>query len=101
MIIGENMILMYILYITYNIFIYHYLNPYINKFKHDSSINTILLGKVGDNAIDIPIANDFIQISFNFASRRQEAQRLGRIIRPKNKANEKKNINDPKKKKNI
>ncbi|KYN99745.1 putative DNA repair helicase RAD25 [Plasmodium gaboni] len=81
-------------------FIYGKLSPIeriaiINKFKHDSSINTILLSKVGDNAIDIPIANVVIQISFNFASRRQEAQRLGRIIRPKNKANEKKNINDP------
>ncbi|KOB87345.1 hypothetical protein PFDG_03504 [Plasmodium falciparum Dd2] len=81
-------------------FIYGKLSPIeriaiINKFKPDSSINTILLSKVGDNAIDIPIANVVIQISFNFASRRQEAQRLGRIIRPKNKANEKKNINDP------
>ncbi|VWU48077.1 DNA repair helicase RAD25, putative [Hepatocystis sp. ex Piliocolobus tephrosceles] len=81
-------------------FIYGKLSPIeriaiINKFKNDSSINTILLSKVGDNAIDIPIANVVIQISFNFASRRQEAQRLGRIIRPKNKANEKKNINDP------
>ncbi|CRG97383.1 DNA repair helicase RAD25, putative [Plasmodium gallinaceum] len=81
-------------------FIYGKLSPIeriaiINKFKNDSSINTILLSKVGDNAIDIPIANVVIQISFNFASRRQEAQRLGRIIRPKNKANEKKNINEP------
>ncbi|CXI12418.1 DNA repair helicase RAD25, putative [Plasmodium berghei] len=81
-------------------FIYGKLSPIeriaiINKFKNDSTINTILLSKVGDNAIDIPIANVVIQISFNFASRRQEAQRLGRIIRPKNKANEKKNINDP------
>ncbi|CAD2087296.1 DNA repair helicase RAD25, putative [Plasmodium vinckei brucechwatti] len=81
-------------------FIYGKLSPIeriaiINKFKNDSTINTILLSKVGDNAIDIPIANVVIQISFNFASRRQEAQRLGRIIRPKNRANEKKNINDP------
>ncbi|GAW80069.1 DNA repair helicase RAD25 [Plasmodium gonderi] len=81
-------------------FIYGKLSPIeriaiINKFKNDPSINTILLSKVGDNAIDIPIANVVIQISFNFASRRQEAQRLGRIIRPKNKGNEKKNINDP------
>eukprot|EP01056_Protomagalhaensia_sp_Gyna25_P000506 Protomagalhaensia_sp_Gyna_25__505@NODE_1239_length_2035_cov_4_993988_g988_i0_p2_GENE_NODE_1239_length_2035_cov_4_993988_g988_i0NODE_1239_length_2035_cov_4_993988_g988_i0_p2_ORF_typecomplete_len151_score18_28ERCC3_RAD25_C/PF16203_5/2_9e44Helicase_C/PF00271_31/0_00022PotyviridP3/PF13608_6/0_021_NODE_1239_length_2035_cov_4_993988_g988_i012171669 len=55
----------------------------INKFKTSPNFSTILLSKVGDNAIDIPCANVVIQISFNFASRRQETQRLGRILRPK------------------
>eukprot|EP00922_Rhytidocystis_sp_ex-Travisia-forbesii_P024731 GHVS01036288.1.p1 GENE.GHVS01036288.1~~GHVS01036288.1.p1 ORF type:complete len:908 (+),score=114.28 GHVS01036288.1:19-2742(+) len=55
----------------------------INMFKTDPTFNTLFLSKVGDNAIDIPCANVVIQISFNFASRRQEAQRLGRILRPK------------------
>uniref|UniRef100_A0A6P6Y5Y4 General transcription and DNA repair factor IIH helicase/translocase subunit XPB n=1 Tax=Dermatophagoides pteronyssinus TaxID=6956 RepID=A0A6P6Y5Y4_DERPT len=55
----------------------------LNKFKTDPSEKTIFLSKVGDNAIDIPCANVVIQISFNYASRRQETQRLGRILRPK------------------
>ena len=38
---------------------------------------------MGDNAIDLPEANVVIQISSHFGSRRQEAQRLGRILRPK------------------
>ncbi|OII76926.1 DNA repair helicase RAD25 family protein [Cryptosporidium andersoni] len=55
----------------------------LQQFKQNPNFNTIFLSKVGDNAIDIPLANVVIQISFNFASRRQEAQRLGRILRPK------------------
>ena len=46
-------------------------------------INTIFLSKVGDNSIDIPEANVLIQISSHAGSRRQEAQRLGRILRAK------------------
>ncbi|KAH7649971.1 hypothetical protein FG379_001815 [Cryptosporidium bovis] len=55
----------------------------LQQFKENPNFNTVFLSKVGDNAIDIPLANVVIQISFNFASRRQEAQRLGRILRPK------------------
>ena len=39
--------------------------------------------KVGDNSLDIPEANVLIQISSHAGSRRQEAQRLGRILRAK------------------
>lgn len=39
--------------------------------------------QVGDNSIDLPDANVLIQISAHGGSRRQEAQRLGRILRPK------------------
>jgi len=45
-----------------------------------------LLGQVGDNSIDLPDVNVIIQISSHFASRRQEAQRLGRILRPKSRS---------------
>ena len=41
----------------------------------------MFLSKVGDNSIDIPEANVLIQISSHAGSRRQEAQRLGRILR--------------------
>ena len=34
-------------------------------------------------AIDLPDANVLIQISGTFGSRQEEAQRLGRILRPK------------------
>ena len=46
-------------------------------------MNTVFLSKVGDNSIDIPEANVLIQISSHAGSRRQEAQRLGRILRAK------------------
>ncbi len=46
-------------------------------------VSTVFLSKVGDNSIDIPEANVLIQISSHAGSRRQEAQRLGRILRAK------------------
>ena len=57
----------------------------LEKFKESTSkvYSTICLSKVGDNAIDLPNANVIVQINSFFASRRQEAQRLGRILRPK------------------
>ena len=39
-----------------------------------------------DTSIDLPEATVIIQISSHYGSRRQEAQRLGRILRPKAKA---------------
>jgi len=38
---------------------------------------------VGNFAIDLPDASVMIQISGTFGSRQEEAQRLGRILRPK------------------
>jgi len=55
----------------------------LNVFKHSDKVNTVFLSKVGDNSIDIPEANVLIQISSHAGSRRQEAQRLGRILRAK------------------
>jgi DNA excision repair protein ERCC-3 len=50
-------------------------------------IKTLVLSKVGNFAVDLPDANVAIQISGAFGSRQEEAQRLGRILRPK-KVNE-------------
>lgn len=50
---------------------------------NNSKLRTICLSKVGDTSIDLPEANVIIQVSSHFGSRRQEAQRLGRILRPK------------------
>ncbi|EIE26133.1 DNA repair helicase rad25 [Coccomyxa subellipsoidea C-169] len=52
-------------------------------FKRSAEVSTVFLSKVGDNSIDIPEANVLIQISSHAGSRRQEAQRLGRILRAK------------------
>ena len=41
---------------------------------------------MGDVAIDLPDANVLIQVSGHGGGRRQEAQRLGRILRPKSAA---------------
>ena len=46
-------------------------------------IRLLILSKVGNFAIDLPDANVAIQISGAFGSRQEEAQRLGRILRPK------------------
>ncbi|CAG8452113.1 8017_t:CDS:10 [Ambispora leptoticha] len=44
--------------------------------------------KVGDTSIDLPEATCLIQISSHYGSRRQEAQRLGRILRAKRRNDE-------------
>ena len=41
------------------------------------------MSKVGNFAIDLPDANVAIQVSGTFGSRQEEAQRLGRVLRPK------------------
>jgi DNA excision repair protein ERCC-3 len=46
-------------------------------------IGLLIVSKVGNFAIDLPDANVAIQISGTFGSRQEEAQRLGRILRPK------------------
>jgi DNA excision repair protein ERCC-3 len=46
-------------------------------------ISRLILSKVGNFAIDLPDANVLIQVSGAFGSRQEEAQRLGRILRPK------------------
>lgn len=43
----------------------------------------LMVSKVGNFAIDLPDANVLIQISGTFGSRQEEAQRLGRVLRPK------------------
>ena len=46
-------------------------------------VKRMVLSKVGNFAIDLPDANVMIQVSGTFGSRQEEAQRLGRILRPK------------------
>ena len=46
-------------------------------------IKVLVVSKVANFSIDLPDANVAIQISGTFGSRQEEAQRLGRILRPK------------------
>jgi DNA excision repair protein ERCC-3 len=48
-----------------------------------NELSCIVLSKVGNFAIDLPDADVLIQVSGMFGSRQEEAQRLGRILRPK------------------
>jgi len=48
-----------------------------------SDVHYMLCFQVADNSFDLPEANVLIQISSQGGSRRQEAQRLGRILRAK------------------
>lgn len=47
------------------------------------SITRLVVSKVGNFAVDLPDANVAIEVSGTFGSRQEEAQRLGRILRPK------------------
>ncbi|CCF57875.1 hypothetical protein KAFR_0D02280 [Kazachstania africana CBS 2517] len=60
----------------------------LQNFQYNDQINTIFLSKVGDTSIDLPEATCLIQISSHYGSRRQEAQRLGRILRAKRRNDE-------------
>ncbi|MDR1898739.1 MAG: DEAD/DEAH box helicase [Treponema sp.] len=46
-------------------------------------VRVIVVSKVANFAIDLPDASMAIQVSGTFGSRQEEAQRLGRILRPK------------------
>jgi len=60
----------------------------LENFQHNEMINTIFLSKIGDTSLDLPEATCLIQISSHYGSRRQEAQRLGRILRAKRRNDE-------------
>jgi len=53
-----------------------------NAFR-TGQVRRLIVSKVANFAIDLPDANVAIQISGSFGSRQEEAQRLGRILRPK------------------
>jgi len=53
-----------------------------SSFKR-GDVRVIVVSKVANFAIDLPEASMAIQVSGSFGSRQEEAQRLGRILRPK------------------
>lgn len=52
------------------------------KFRH-GELSALVVSKVANFSIDLPEASVAIQISGAFGSRQEEAQRLGRLLRPK------------------
>ena len=61
-------------------------NPERERIYHDFKagvFRVIVVSKVANFAIDLPDASVAIQVSGSFGSRQEEAQRLGRILRPK------------------
>ena len=53
----------------------------------NGDIKLLIVSKVANFSVDLPDASVAIQISGTFGSRQEEAQRLGRILRPKGCAN--------------
>ncbi|WP_337098745.1 DNA repair helicase XPB [Paenibacillus sp. YIM B09110] len=57
------------------------------RFK-SGEIGVLIVSKVANFAVDLPDAAVAIQLSGSFGSRQEEAQRIGRLLRPKAAANE-------------
>jgi DNA excision repair protein ERCC-3 len=53
-----------------------------NQFR-EGDIKVLVVSKVANFSIDLPEASVAVQISGSFGSRQEEAQRLGRLLRPK------------------
>ena len=49
----------------------------------NGEIQTLVVSKVANFSIDLPEASVAVQVSGTFGSRQEEAQRLGRLLRPK------------------
>ena len=53
-----------------------------NAFR-SGEVTTLVVSKVANFSIDLPEASVAVQVSGTFGSRQEEAQRLGRLLRPK------------------
>jgi DNA excision repair protein ERCC-3 len=49
----------------------------------EGTLNLLVVSKVANFSVDLPEASVAIQVSGSFGSRQEEAQRLGRLLRPK------------------
>jgi DNA excision repair protein ERCC-3 len=56
-------------------------------------VRVIVVSRVANFAIDLPDASMAVQVSGSFGSRQEEAQRLGRILRPKERSRDGKSRN--------
>jgi DNA excision repair protein ERCC-3 len=64
-----------------------------NSFKR-GEVRVIVVSRVANFAIDLPDASMAVQVSGSFGSRQEEAQRLGRILRPKGLRSKERRSND-------
>lgn len=67
--------------------------PHVEREEHyrnfrNGTNRILVVSKVANFAIDLPEASVAIEISGSFGSRQEEAQRLGRVLRPKEGRNE-------------
>jgi len=53
----------------------------------EGEISVLVVSKVANFSVDLPEASVAIQVSGSFGSRQEEAQRLGRLLRPKQSGN--------------
>ena len=53
----------------------------------EGQIPVLVVSKVANFSVDLPEASVAIQVSGSFGSRQEEAQRLGRLLRPKQSGN--------------
>lgn len=54
----------------------------------DGDIDVLVISRVGNFSVDLPDAEVLIQVSGMWGSRQEEAQRLGRVLRPKKSGNQ-------------
>lgn len=58
-----------------------------NQFRK-GTISVLVVSKIANLAVDLPDASVAIQVSGSFGSRQEEAQRIGRLLRPKLNGNQ-------------
>ena len=61
---------------------YEQRNELYSKFR-SGQVKVLVVSKIANLAVDLPDASVAIQVSGSFGSRQEEAQRIGRILRPK------------------
>ena len=54
----------------------------------DGDVRVLVISRVGNFSVDLPDADVLVQVSGSWGSRQEEAQRLGRVLRPKKNGNQ-------------
>lgn len=54
----------------------------------DGGVRVLVISRVGNFSVDLPDADVLVQVSGSWGSRQEEAQRLGRVLRPKKNGNQ-------------
>lgn len=54
----------------------------------EGDVRVLVISRVGNFSVDLPDADVLVQVSGSWGSRQEEAQRLGRVLRPKKNGNQ-------------